>query len=54
MIEILHDLQDPKLWEIWYIFLMMGKAGFISSTVVALSLPTSVASDELQEDHQSM
>ena len=34
MIEILHDLKDPKVWEVWYI--IMGNAGFISSTVVQL------------------
>ena len=32
MIYILHDLKDPKLWELWYIP-CMGHAGFISSTV---------------------
>ena len=26
MIEILHELKDPKLWEFWYI-LIMGNAG---------------------------
>ena len=31
MMEILHYLKDPKLWELWYI---MGHAGFLSSTVV--------------------
>ena len=56
IIEILHCLKDPKLWELWYvpyyddinpavplgtlsygnygIFLIMGNAGFIPSTVV--------------------
>ena len=33
MIEILHYLKDSKLWELSYIFLMMGNAGLISSTV---------------------
>ena len=33
MIEILHYLEDPKLWELGYIFLIMGHAGFISSTL---------------------
>ena len=33
MIKILHYLKDPKLWELWYIFLILGYAGFISSTV---------------------
>ena len=33
MIEILHYLQDPRLWELWYMILIMGNAGFISSTV---------------------
>ena len=23
MIEILHDLKDPKLWELWYILRIM-------------------------------
>ena len=32
MIQILHDLKDPKLWD--GIFLTMGNAGFVSSTVV--------------------
>ena len=32
MIEILHCLKDPKLWELWYI--IMGSAGFIPSTVI--------------------
>ena len=32
MIQILHYLKDPKLWELW-IFLIMGNAGFISSAV---------------------
>ena len=26
-------LKDPKLWELWYIFLTMGTAGFISSAL---------------------
>ena len=26
-------LTDPRLWELWYIFPLMGNAGFISSTV---------------------
>ena len=33
MIEILHCPKDPKLWELWHIFLIIGDAGFISSTV---------------------
>ena len=33
MIEILHDLKDPKLCELWCI-LIMGNAGSISSTVL--------------------
>ena len=33
MIEILHCLKDPKLWELWYIPYYVGSAGFISSTV---------------------
>ena len=28
-----HYLKDPKLWELWYLFLLMGNAGFISSAV---------------------
>ena len=32
MIELLHYLNDPRLWELWYV--IMGNAGFISSTVV--------------------
>ena len=28
MIKFLHYLKDPKLWELWYIFLIMGNAGF--------------------------
>ena len=38
MIKNLHYLKDPKLWEFWYIFLFMGNAGFISSTVCSLNL----------------
>ena len=34
MIEILHYLKDPKLWELWYIPYYGCKAGFISSTVL--------------------
>ena len=34
MDKILHDPKDPKLWELWYIFLIMGNAGFCPSTVV--------------------
>ena len=41
MIEILHDLKDPKLRTLNYgnygIFLIMGNAGYISSTVVPTS-----------------
>ena len=32
MIEILHYLKDPKLWD-YGIFLLIGTAGFRSSTV---------------------
>ena len=32
MRKILHDRKDPKLWEVGCIFLIMGNAGFISST----------------------
>ena len=34
MIYILHYLEGPKLWELWYIFLLMGNAGFLSSTLL--------------------
>ena len=34
MIEILHYLKDPNLWEFMGIFLIMGNAGFLSSAVV--------------------
>ena len=33
MIYILHYLKDPKLSELLY-FLILGNAGFVSSTVV--------------------
>ena len=33
MDKILHDLKDPKLWELC-IFLIMGNAGFCPSTIV--------------------
>ena len=33
MLEILRYFKDPKLWELYGIFLIMGNAGFISSTV---------------------
>ena len=33
MIEVLHYLKDPKLWELWFIPYYMGNAEFISSTV---------------------
>ena len=33
MIETLHYFKDPTLWETFGIFLIMGNAGFISSTV---------------------
>ena len=33
IIEILHYLKDPKLWELWVYSLLWGNAGFISSTV---------------------
>ena len=32
MIEIVHYLNGPRLWD-YGIFLIMGNAGFISSTV---------------------
>ena len=32
MDKILHDPKDPKLWELWYIFLIVGNAGFCPST----------------------
>ena len=35
MDKILHYLKDPKLWELWCIFLIMGNAGFCPSAVVA-------------------
>ena len=35
MIYILHDLKDPKLWELWYTAIV-GNTGFMSSTVVSL------------------
>ena len=38
MIQILQYLKDPKLWESWYIFLIMGNAGFISPTVESIIL----------------
>ena len=38
MMQILQYLKDPKLWELWYIFLMMGNAGFISSTLESIIL----------------
>ena len=37
MIDILHYLKDPKLWEVRYTPYYMGNAGFISSTVVLSS-----------------
>ena len=33
MDKILHDPKDPKLWELWYTFLIMGNAGFCPSTL---------------------
>ena len=39
MIEVLHYLKDPKLWELWYIP-NMGKAGFKSSTVASQTAQT--------------
>ena len=39
MIEILHHLKDPKLWELWYSPYYGGNAGFISSTVVGHPIP---------------
>ena len=39
MIEILHYLKDPEIWD-YGVFLIMDTAGFISSTVVPfLSYP---------------
>ena len=43
MINLLHDFKAPKLWEFWYIFLLMSRnAGFLSpefpSVVVPLAL----------------
>ena len=38
MISILHYLMDPKLWELYGIFLIMGNAGSISSTVGRIGL----------------
>ena len=34
MVKILHDPKDPKLWELYGIFLIMGNAGFCPSAVV--------------------
>ena len=36
MVYILHYLMDPKLWELWYIFLIMGNAGFATAPQTAL------------------
>ena len=36
MIQILHYLKDPELWEKFGIFPIMGNAGFISSTVESI------------------
>ena len=36
MIEILHYLKDPKLWDYGMLLLIMGNAGCISSTVVTI------------------
>ena len=33
MTKILHSLADLKLWELYGIFLMMGTAGFVPSTL---------------------
>ena len=33
MIQILQNLKDPKLWELWYIPYYGYSAGFVSSTV---------------------
>ena len=30
MDKILRDPKDPKLWELWYIFLIMGKCRILS------------------------
>ena len=38
MDKILHDLKDPKLWELWYIPYNGGNAGFCPSTVVTYTL----------------
>ena len=35
MDKILHDLKDPKLWELWYIP-YMGNAGFCPSAVLLI------------------
>ena len=32
-IYVLHYLKDPKLWELYGIFLFLGNALFISSTL---------------------
>ena len=42
MDKILHDLKDPKLWELWYIP-YYGHAGFCPSTV---SLAAASCEDE--------
>ena len=36
MDKILHDLKDPKLWELWSIPKKMGNAGFCESTVLRI------------------
>ena len=36
MIEILRFLKDPKLWELWYLILIMGNARFISGHEVVV------------------
>ena len=38
MIEILHYLKDPKLWELWYVPYYGFNAGFTLSTVCQPSL----------------
>ena len=35
MDEILHDLKDPKLWELWYIPIILGNAGFSPSARIS-------------------
>ena len=47
MIEILHYLKDPNLWELWYIpYSMRQCRGFISSTEVPVMRKDPAASIE--------